>query len=95
VLVHLRAVGRRGATTAELAHPSVGGVRFGGRVHELVDAGVEIEVRRERAGSFRYVLVSEPGTPAACDFEADAAAAAALFEPPPSPPADAIGGEWE
>lgn len=48
-------------TTSQLAQPDVGGVRFGGRLHELKhDYGVEIERRRIRDRSWAYTLKSEP-----------------------------------
>lgn len=60
VLRALRSAGSRGACTAELCQPAVGGARFGARILELRDAGCQIDGRRERAGSHRYWLRSEP-----------------------------------
>lgn len=48
--------GSRGATTAELAQPDVGGVRFGGRIAELRAEGFRISETYERPGSHRYHL---------------------------------------
>ena len=56
VLKALMAVGGLGATTRELCQPDVGGVRFGGRIHELRGMGFRIDARRERNGSTRYWL---------------------------------------
>lgn len=47
-------------TTASLCQPDVGGVRFGGRIHELREDGYEIEERRLRVGSSLYTLVAGP-----------------------------------
>jgi hypothetical protein len=60
-LVAARDQGRPGCTTAELCQPDVGGVRFGGRIHELVhEHGYEIEPTKLRNGSWLYTLRSEP-----------------------------------
>lgn len=56
VLRALIAAGSAGATTRDLCQPDVGGVRFGGRLHELRGMGLNIETRRERQGSNRYWL---------------------------------------
>jgi hypothetical protein len=59
VLRALEAAGLRGCTTAELCQPEVGGVRFGGRIHELIhDFGCVIERDRIRQGSHHYILRS-------------------------------------
>lgn len=58
VLAALKNAGRIGCTTAQLCDPSVGGVRFGGRVKELRDEGHEIERFYVRSGSHRYVLAN-------------------------------------
>lgn len=47
------------ATTAELGN--LAGFRFGGRIHELREAGYVIDSRRLRAASTVYTLVAEPG----------------------------------
>lgn len=60
VLKALVAVGGIGATTRELCQPDVGGVRFGGRIHELRGLGYRIDTRRERNGSNRYWLRDSP-----------------------------------
>ena len=60
VLRELRRAGRNGATTAQLCHPQVGGVRFSARIEELRKAGFVITQRYERPGSHRYVLVLVP-----------------------------------
>lgn len=60
VLRALIAAGGRGATTHELCQPQVGGTRFGGRLHELRELGFVIARRQERAGRWRYWLVSSP-----------------------------------
>ena len=57
VLVALRNAGDRGATTAQLCQPGVGGCRFGARIMELRDVGLTITAVQERPGSFRYRLV--------------------------------------
>ena len=60
VLRTLQDAGERGATTAELCQPDVGGVRFAARVHELRHLhGHTIVETRVRQGSSRYVLRSE------------------------------------
>lgn len=59
VLYALREAGSIGCTTAFLAQPSVGGVRFSARVKELRDEGYVIHERRLRAGSHLYHLVSD------------------------------------
>ena len=56
VLAALLAAGSRGCTNVELCQPSVGGMRFGGRVFELGEAGWDIAATRERGGIWRYVL---------------------------------------
>lgn len=56
VLNALLDAGDRGANTHELCQPNVGGIRFGGRIHELRDLGYVIEARPERPGSHRYTL---------------------------------------
>ena len=60
VLLELRAAGGRGATTADLCVPEVGGARFGARILELRQLGCVIENVRERQGSDRYWLRSSP-----------------------------------
>lgn len=60
VLRALIAVGGLGATTRELCQPDVGGIRFGGRIHELRGMGYRIDARRERNGSTRYWLRDSP-----------------------------------
>lgn len=52
----LHAAGSRGATTSELAHPSVGGVRFSARIMELREEGHTIHEQYERPGRHRYHL---------------------------------------
>jgi hypothetical protein len=90
VLAELRRAGPRGLTTAQISHPSIGGIRATGRVHELREAGWIVEATRVREGSWLYRLISEPDgtlvTPAPGD-------APALFDPQPAPPANAIHGE--
>lgn len=54
VLAKLIGAGERGATTAELCQPGVGGVRFGARVHELRGLGFRIDAAPVRTGSYRY-----------------------------------------
>lgn len=56
VLDLLRTVGSRGAVTAQLCQPDLGGARFGARILELRQAGFEIANVRERQGSDRYTL---------------------------------------
>lgn len=56
VLRALETAGGRGATTHDLCQPDVGGLRFGGRIHELRELGYVIEARPARAGSYRYTL---------------------------------------
>lgn len=58
----LMAAGGRGATTAELGQPAVGGMRFGARIREARQAGFEIDKRCERPGSYRYWLRSDGRT---------------------------------
>ena len=60
----LRAAGSRGVTTAEILQAGVGS-RYGARLLELREAGWVVAVSREREGSHRYRLVSEPSVPAA------------------------------
>lgn len=58
VLRTLQDAERRGATTAELCQPDVGGVRFAARLHELRhEHGFEIAEERIRQGSSRYTLI--------------------------------------
>ena len=60
VLRTLQDAGDRGATTAELCQPDVGGVRFAARIHELRHLhGHEIHESRVRQGSSRYTLAAE------------------------------------
>lgn len=56
VLHALLTAGDHGATTHDLCQPNVGGIRFGGRIHELRELGYVIEARPERPGSHRYTL---------------------------------------
>jgi hypothetical protein len=46
-----------GVPTAVLCQPRVGGVRFGGRIHELRQEGHQIRTRYLRPGSHLYTLV--------------------------------------
>jgi hypothetical protein len=57
VLDALETADIRGATTAELCQPSVGGIRFGARLYELREMGYVILTRPVRRGSYRYVLL--------------------------------------
>lgn len=59
VLGFLRDAGSRGVTTHELLHGGCGS-RYGGRIHELRKLGYDITAERERQGSYRYTLISEP-----------------------------------
>lgn len=54
VLATLVGAGERGATTADLCQPGVGGVRFGARIHELRGLGFRIDATPVRTGSYRY-----------------------------------------
>ena len=56
VLAALMAAGERGCTNVELCQPSIGGMRFGGRVFELGEAGWDIAATRERGGVWRYTF---------------------------------------
>lgn len=77
VLLALAAAGGRGATTAELCQPAVGGVRFGGRVHELRERGFKIEQAYDgHPGRHRYWLVALPGEERLVDVRAGVEAAA-------------------
>jgi hypothetical protein len=58
----LMAAGGRGATTAELCQPVVGGGRFGARIAEARARGFEIDAIAERTGSYRYYLRSDGRT---------------------------------
>jgi hypothetical protein len=91
VVAELRTRGPRGLTTAEISHPSIGGIRASGRVHELREDGYVIHVSRVRDGCYRYVLIAEPdGT--LVDPAPPGDAPAALFQSSPPPSADAIAG---
>lgn len=63
VLARLRAAEGGWVRGIDLAHPDVGGLRFGGRVHELRAMGHVIEDRPDPSGKTRvhqYRLVTEP-----------------------------------
>lgn len=65
VLRTLQDAGDRGATTAELCQPDVGGTRFSSRIHELRHLhGHEIHETRVRQGSPRYTLAAGQPPPA-------------------------------
>lgn len=59
VLWALQKAGRRGCTTADLASPMVGGVRFGARLKELRDEGWMIVCTPLRPGSHHYQLLTD------------------------------------
>lgn len=59
VLWALQKAGVRGCTTADLASPIVGGVRFGARIKELRDEGWTIVATPLRPGSHHYELISQ------------------------------------
>lgn len=58
VLSLLYAHGKLGATTADFLEARI--PRFSARIEELRKQGYEIQTSRERKGSYRYTLVSEP-----------------------------------
>ncbi len=63
VLARLRAADSGWVRGIDLAHPDVGGLRFGGRVHELRAMGHVIEDRPDPSGKTRvhqYRLVEQP-----------------------------------
>ena len=63
VLARLRAAGGGWVRGIDLAAPDCGGLRFGGRVHELRQMGHNIEDRPDPSGKTRvhvYRLVTEP-----------------------------------
>ena len=57
VLHALETAHPEGVPTAVLCQPQVGGVRFGGRIHELRQEGYQIRTRYLRPGSHLYTLV--------------------------------------
>jgi hypothetical protein len=59
VLRTLENAGEHGATTGMLCQSHIGGVRFGGRIHELRQEGHQIRSRYLRPGSHLYWLVIE------------------------------------
>lgn len=60
VYAFLRLRGQHGATTSELSQPGVGGLRFGARLKELADAGLEYDAKMLRNGRWRYWLTGDP-----------------------------------
>ena len=63
VLARLRAARGGWVRGIDLAHPDCGGLRFGGRVHELRQMGFPIEDRPDPGGKTRvhvYRLVEQP-----------------------------------
>lgn len=56
----LEDAGQKGVTTAEVMQAGVGS-RYGARLLELRTDGYTIRSERERAGSFRYTLLSSLG----------------------------------
>ena len=63
VLARLRAADGAWVRGLDLAAPDVGGLRFGGRVHELRQMGYAIEDRPDPSGRTRvwqYRYVTEP-----------------------------------
>lgn len=88
LLEAFRRSGRRGLTAREMEQ--VVGMFWRLRLRELVDDGyrfAELRSRRQPSRVWRWALVSEPLEPGpVVDPQA------VLFDPPASPPADAIGG---
>lgn len=63
VLARLRAAEGAWVRGIDLAHPDVGGLRFGGRIHELRQMGYVIEDRPDPSGKTRvhvYRLITKP-----------------------------------
>ncbi len=63
VLARLSAADGAWVRGIDLAHPDVGGLRFGGRIHELRQMGYAIEDRPDPSGKTKvhvYRLVTEP-----------------------------------
>jgi hypothetical protein len=58
-LYALRQAGEKGCTNGELLQPSVGGNRFGARLHELREAGCVIFRVELRPGRYRYWLTRD------------------------------------
>jgi hypothetical protein len=58
-LYALRAAGDTGVTNGALCQPSVGGNRFGARIHELRKHGCVIYRAELRPGRYRYWLVED------------------------------------
>lgn len=56
----LKQRGDEGAITGELCQPAVGGIRFGGRILELREAGCGIRGVQLRPGRWRYWLTDDP-----------------------------------
>lgn len=63
VLERLRLANGAWVRGIDLAHPDVGGLRFGGRIHEIRRAGYRIEDRPDPSGKtavHQYRYVAEP-----------------------------------
>lgn len=56
VLAALQLAGERGCTSEELAQPWTGGLRFGGRIHELREKWEIATIPRAETECCRYVL---------------------------------------
>ena len=63
VLERLRAAESGWVRGLDLSHPDVGGLRFGGRIHELRKMGYQIERRSDASGKSavdQYRLIIKP-----------------------------------
>jgi hypothetical protein len=61
VLSRLRAADGAFVRGLDLASPDVGGLRFGGRLHELALLGYRIEKRRDpKSAVWQYRLIEKP-----------------------------------